>query len=216
MLFHRVDGHGSGGGYGATKALLFCDETPKSPVFQGPDLGAMEEAKQAGWLDKVVVVTLLDGRFAVIVFDIKTKEVRLVDGKVPSQDAEFRPGSGTAFSYYTQRWFDKCEAVFGGDAASYTWVYQPYILDSPEGNCGPIAVLAVHHELTGGPMAGEVPGSPFLPDFRGAVVDFFVSRFKELHRANMLVRSSRRDEALEPWDYVDPTLAAPVPGGELP
>jgi hypothetical protein len=219
MLFHSIDNHENEAAFGSTKAFLFFDAYPQSEVLQGEYGRAMERAKTRGRMDKVIVVTLLEGRFLLIVFNIEKKTVRLVDGHAMSQVTEYRPGSNTACSVYTQRWFDKYEAVFGGNAASYMWVEQPYILDIPEGNCGPIAVLAVYHELTGRAMVGEVEGARFLPAYRGAIVDDFVANFQELYLTGMLVRRAPRSVAPRseerlPWAYVNPQLAYPGPAGE--
>jgi hypothetical protein len=224
MLFHSIDNHENEAAFGSTKAFLFFDGQPQSEVLQGDYGRAMERAKTRGRLDKVIVVTLLEGRFLLIVFYIEKKIVRLVDGHPMSQVTEYRPGSNTACSVYTQRWFDKYEAVFGGNAASYTWVEQPYVMDIPAGNCGPIAVLAVYHELTGRAMVGEVEGGRFLPAFRGAIVDEFVAKFRELYLTGMLVRRAPRSVAPRsvaprseerlPWAYVNPLLAHPGPAGE--
>jgi hypothetical protein len=219
MLFHSIDNHENEASFGSAKAFLFSDGHPQSEVLQGDYGRAMKRAKKAGRLDKVIVVTLLEHRFLLIVFDIKNKGVRLVDGHPILQVTEYRPGSNTACSVYTQRWLDKYEAVFGGNAASYTWVQQPYVMDIPEGNCGPIAILTVYHELTGRAMVGEVEGGRFLPAFRGAVVDEFVAKFRELYVTGMLVRRAPRSVAPRseerlPWAYVNPVLAHPGPAGE--
>jgi hypothetical protein len=202
MLFHNID-HASDVAFGSTKTFLFCDATPLNAVLQGDYQQAMMRARNANRLNKVVIVTLFWRRFVLVVFNITTNEVRLVADFSIWQEIGYGPGSNTLSSAYTRRWFDKYEAVFGGNAANYTWLHQPYILDFPRSNNGPAAVLAVHYELTGKPLAGETPGSVFLPHFRGVVVNAFISLFKELYLTRKLIQNTKRSRDLQ-WEYVNP------------
>jgi hypothetical protein len=131
--------------------------------------------------------------------------VRHVCDFLLSQEMGYGPGSNTLGSAYTRRWFNKYESVFGGNAASYTWVHRPYVLDNPRSNNGPAVILAVFYELTGQSMAGETQGSPFLPHFRDVIVNAFVSMFRELYLTRKLVRSAKCGRTLVPWEYVNPT-----------
>jgi hypothetical protein len=79
MLLHGIDGHGSDGNYGVTKMSLFCDARPSSNG--GSD--ASQPAREGGGCELV-------GRSVCIgCFNIKMKEVRLVDGLPPMQETEY-------------------------------------------------------------------------------------------------------------------------------
>jgi hypothetical protein len=201
MIYHVGDGHGSGDFYKSKVHLVsdpFAFLQSNEATFEGAvHKEAIATAKLDGKLNKVVVLFLVRDHFKLLVFEINTTTVRLVDGHGDCS-VEFRKRSSSEIAQYTRRWFGILSDTIGGGAEDYRWKWDLYLKQDDGTNCGPIAVLAFHYELTGAAMFGETKGSYFKPRYHSILVDKFVDMFKGLCYSQSLVKMGSG----EPWKYV--------------
>jgi hypothetical protein len=202
LIYHAGDGHGSGEFYKSKVHFVsdaFAYLKSNKATFEGAvHKEAIASAKSEGKLKKVVVLVFMDDHFKLLVFEISTRTVRLVDGHGECS-VDFRKGSSSDIAQYTRRWFDVLSDALGGGAEYYGWKWDPYLKQKDVTNCGPIAVLAFYYELTGAAMLGERKGTVFKPCYRSVLVDKFVDMFKSLYGSQSLVKVGSGER----WKYVD-------------
>jgi hypothetical protein len=204
MIYHDVDGHVSGDFYKSKVhfvsdpyALVESNEANEATFEGAVHKEAIASAKSEGKLNKVVVLVFMDDHFKLLVFEISTRTVRLVDGHGNCL-VDFWKRSSSDIAEYTRRWFGVLSDTIGGGAEDYRWEWEPYLKQKDATNCGPIAVLAFYYELTGAAMLGERKGTVFKPCYRSVLVDKFVDMFKGLYSSRSLVKVG----SAEPWKYV--------------